>query len=463
MHDQLSIKWQECQRILADNLTASAYQTWFKPIQPLQYEDGVLVLQVKSQFVAEYIEENYINLLSRVILRVFGNGTQLEYRVLIDSTSGAGSNIPSPGAQKENILKEQGRSSYQPQVAARQDHFETQLNQLYTFESFVPGEPNKLARTAGVAIAKQPGFTAFNPLFIYGGSGVGKTHLANAIGNQVALLFPHARVLYVTANTFKLQFQDAHNLNRIPDFLNFYQSVDVLIMDDIQYFAGLKGTQDTFFHIFNYLQQSRKQLILTSDRSPLELRDIEDRLLTRFKWGLSAEIRRPDYQLRKDILRNKMHHDGIHLTDDVVEFIASNVTESVRDLEGVLASLLAHATLTDREIDLELAEQVVSRIVRIQPRSTELEQVLRAVSEHFNVGESTMLGKVRSKHVMMARHVAIYLSKEMTDSSLAEIGAFMGDRTHATALHSVNTIRDMLGYDPVLRQHIQQIRDALQR
>ncbi|MBR3409100.1 MAG: chromosomal replication initiator protein DnaA [Paludibacteraceae bacterium] len=462
MHDQLSIKWQECQRILADNLTASAYQTWFKPLQPLQYEGGVLVLQVKSQFVAEYIEENYINILSRAILRVFGSGTQLEYRVLIDSASGAGSNIPSPGAQKENLLKEQGRSSYQPQPN-RQENFETQLNSLYTFESFVPGEPNKLARTAGVAIAKQPGFTAFNPLFIYGGSGVGKTHLANAIGNQVALLFPHARVLYVTANTFKLQFQDAHNLNRIPDFLNFYQSVDVLIVDDIQYFAGLKGTQDTFFHIFNYLQQSRKQLILTSDRSPLELRDIEDRLLTRFKWGLSAEIRRPDYQLRKDILHNKMHHDGIHLSDEVVDFIATHVTDSVRDLEGVLASLLAHATLTDREIDLELTEQVVGRIVRIQTNSTQLEQVLQAVSEHFNVGESTLLGKVRSKHVMTARHVAIFLGKELTTSSLTEIGAFMGQRNHATVLHSINAVRDMLTYDPVLRQHIQQIRDALQR
>ena len=462
MQEQLTIKWAECQRILADNLSATAYQTWFAPIQPLQFEAGVLVLQVKSQFVAEYIEENYINILSRAILRVFGNGTQLEYRVLIDAASGVGPTIPSPGARKEILLKQQGLSNYQPQETPR-DNFETQLNQLYTFESFVPGEPNKLARTAGTAISKQPGHTAFNPLFIYGGSGVGKTHLANAIGNQVALLFPHARVLYVTANTFKLQFQDAHNLNRIPDFLNFYQSVDVLIVDDIQYFAGLKGTQDTFFHIFNYLQQSRKQLILTCDRSPIELKDIEDRLLTRFKWGLSAEIRRPDYQLRRDILRNKMHRDGIHLSEEVIDFIATYVTESVRDLEGVLASLLAHATLTEHEIDLELAEQVVSRIVRIKPKATKIEAVLRAVADHFNVGESTILGKVRSKQVMMARHVAMYLGKELTDSSLAEVGSYIGQRTHATALHSVNIVRDQMAYDPVLRQHVQQIRDALQR
>ncbi|MBQ2540559.1 MAG: chromosomal replication initiator protein DnaA [Paludibacteraceae bacterium] len=461
MHEQVLEKWQECQRILADNLTASAYQTWFAPIVPLQYEGGVLVLQVKSQFVAEYIEENYIQLLSRAIIRVFGAGTQLEYRVLIDSASGAGPTIPSSGATKQNILKQMG-NAFQPQVR-RTDNFETQLNQLYTFESFVAGEPNKLARTAGIAIAKQPGYTAFNPLFIYGGSGVGKTHLANAIGNQVALLFPHARVLYVTANTFKLQFQDAHNLNRIPDFLNFYQSVDVLIMDDVQYFSGLKGSQDTFFHIFDYLHRSRKQLILTCDRSPMELKDIQERLLNRFKWGLAAEISRPDYQLRRDILVSKMHRDGVQMPEEVIDFIATNVTESVRDLEGVLASLLAHATLTNREIDMALAEKVVSRIVRIQPKSTQLNAVIKAVAEHFDVTEDNIIGKARSQHIVIARHVAMYLGKELTNSSYAEVGSYFGERTHATALHSANYIRSQIVCDPVLRQHVQQIRATLQR
>ncbi|MBO7379015.1 MAG: ATP-binding protein, partial [Bacteroidales bacterium] len=266
--ETLKQQWTQCQTILADNLTSSAYQTWFAPIVPLQFEGGILVLQVKSQFVAEYIEENYIQLLSAAIIRVFGKGTCLEYRVLIDSNSGAGTMLPSLGTQKQPA---------QLNMPNREAHFDTQLNSFYTFDSFIAGEPNKLARTAGIAIAKQPGYTAFNPLFIYGGSGVGKTHLANAIGNQARALNPHARVLYVSANTFKLQYQDAALNNRIPDFLNFYQSVDVLIVDDIQYFAGLKGTQDTFFHIFNYLQQSRKQLILTSDRPPIELKEIEQR------------------------------------------------------------------------------------------------------------------------------------------------------------------------------------------
>ena len=450
----LNEQWAQCQTILADNLTSSAYQTWFAPIVPLQFENGILVLQVKSQFVAEYIEENYIPLLSSAIIRVFGQGTRLEYRVLIDSTSGAGTMLPSVGTVNP-----------QPVINAPSpvSNFDTQLNSFYTFDSFVSGEPNKLARTAGIAIAKQPGSTAFNPLFIYGGSGVGKTHLANAIGNQTLLTNPHARVLYVSANTFKLQFQDARNTNRIPDFLNFYQSVDVLIVDDIQYFAGLKGTQDTFFHIFNYLQQAHKQLIFTSDRAPVELRDIEDRLLTRFKWGLSAEINRPDYALRRAILLSKMHRDGIQLSEEVIDFIANNVRESVRDLEGILASLLAHATLTDREIDLALAEQVVSRIVEIHEKAIDLPDILGAVSEHCNIPEKSILSANRAKEIMMARHIAIYLSKELTDHSLNEIGSYMGKRTHATVLHSVNTIKDQMSYDPVLRQSIMQIKAQLQR
>lgn len=452
----LQQQWAQCQTILADNLTASAYQTWFSPIVPLQFNEGVLVLQVKSQFVAEYIEENYIPLLSAAILRVFGQGTRLEYRVLIDSTSGAGTMLPSAGAPN--------RSQWQitnQQTPITSDDL-PKLNELYTFDSFIAGEPNKLARTAGLAIAKQPGHTAFNPLFIYGGSGVGKTHLACAIGHQVQALHPHARVLYVSANTFKLQFQDARKENRIPDFLNFYQSVDVLIVDDIQYFAGLKGTQDTFFHIFNYLQQSRKQLILTCDKPPVQLKDIEERLLTRFKWGLAAEITKPDYQLRRNILLSKMRRDGIMLSDEIVDYIALNVRDSVRDLEGILASLLAHSTLTDKEIDLKLAEKVVSHIVAIQPQTVTVQDVVCAVAQHFNVPEKALLAQNRTKEVTMARHIVAYLSKQLTEYSLSEIGHRLGRRTHATILHSVTYIHDLLEDDAVLRQHISQLESVLQ-
>ena len=455
MTQTLQQQWAQCQTILADNLTSSAYQTWFAPIVPLQFAEGVLVLQVKSPFVAEYIEENYIPILSSAILRVFGQGTRLEYRVLIDAASGAGTMVPSKG---QNAARRMTEQVIMPPTV---NSFDPQLNDFYTFDSFIAGEPNKLARTAGVAVAKQPGYTAFNPLFIYGGSGVGKTHLANAIGNQVRALNPQARVLYVSANTFKLQYMDARNTNKIPDFLNFYQSVDVLIVDDIQYFAGLKGTQDTFFHIFNYLQQSRKQLILTSDKSPVELKDIEDRLLTRFKWGLAAEITKPDYQLRRNILLSKMRRDGIQLSDEIVDFIAQNVRESVRDLEGVLASLLAHSTLTDREIDLALAEQVISRVVIMQPKQTTIADVIGAVAEHYNLPEKALMAQNRSKEVTHARHVAVYLCKLLTESSLSEIGFKMGRRTHATVLHSIAAVRDQLEFDPILRQQVAQIQSQL--
>lgn len=450
----LTRSWHQCQELLRDNLTASAYQTWFAPVVPLHFENNVLTLQVNSQFIVEYIEENYISLLSMVIRRVFGSSTQLEYRVLIDSVSGAGSTIPSPGSSQSKPM------AVQNIVREPREAFETQLNEMYTFDTFIAGEPNKLARVAGMTIAKQPGYNAFNPLFIYGGSGVGKTHLANAIGNQVLANDPSKRVLYVTANTFKLQYMAATQENRVPDFLNFYQQVDVLIVDDIQYFTS-KGTQDTFFHIFNYLQQSHKQLILTSDRSPLELKDIEDRLLTRFKWGLSAEILRPDYQLRRDILCSKLHRDGVTLSDDIIDFIAANVRDSIRDLEGVSASLLAYSTLVNREIDMPLAESVLGRIVEIHPKSMSMSEVIEAVATFFNIQDKSICSQSRSHEVMMARHLASYLGKKFTECSLSEIGAALGGRTHATVLHSVKIVEEQLDTDSVMRHRLAQLEAAL--
>lgn len=451
---ELTQKWQQCQLLLHDNLTASAYQTWFAPIVPLSFEDNVLTLQVNSEFVVEYIEENYISLLSSAIRRVFGNATRLAYRVIIDSVSGAGSTIPSPGSSQSKPMVANDV------VREPRETFDTQLNEAYTFDTFIAGEPNKLARVAGLTIARQPGNNAFNPLFIYGGSGVGKTHLANAIGNQVLANDPSKRVLYVSANTFKLQYMAATQENRVPDFLNFYQQVDVLIVDDIQYFTS-KGTQDTFFHIFNYLHQSHKQLILTSDRSPLELKDLEDRLLTRFKWGLSAEILRPDYQLRRDILCSKLHRDGITLSDDIIDFIAANVRESIRDLEGVSASLLAYSTLVDHEIDMQLAESVLSRIVEIRPKALSMSEVIDAVASFFNIQDKAICSETRSREVMMARHMASYLGKKHTECSLSEIGASLGGRTHATVLHSVKLVEDQLEHDPVMRHRVAQLEAAL--
>ena len=455
MQNESNILWAECQQILRDNLSQSAYQTWFAPIAVVQWSDNVLVLQVKSQFIVDYIEENYLDLLSRVLRKVFGNKVQLEYRVLIADSA---INVPSaPSKAKETKM--------QPVVQSAEtmsNTWDSQLNEQYTFDNFVKGEPNKLARAAAVEIAKNPGKTIFNPLFLYGGSGVGKTHLAYAIGNEVCRLNPSARVLYVAANTFKLQFQDAVNHNKVPDFLLFYQSVDVLIVDDIQYFADLKGTQDTFFQIFNHLQQSHKQLILTSDRSPMELRGVQDRLLSRFKWGLSAEITRPDYQLRHDILLYRMRKDGIQLNNDIINYIATNVTENIRDLEGVLVSLLAYSTLTDSPIDLPLTQTVVGRLVALNPQSYNTQDIISTVCQHLNVPEKTIMARTRQREAVRARNIVMYLIKKYTDSSLAQIGACV-HRDHATVAHSLNTMDDLMSYDAVLRQEVASIERALGR
>ena len=453
MQNEFNILWAECQQILRDNLSQSAYQTWFAPINAVQWQDDVLVLQVKSQFIVEYIEENYLDILSRVLRKVFGNKVQLEYRVLI-----ADSAINVPSAPTKAIASQPTAKM----VETTNSTWDSQLNEQYTFDNFVKGEPNKLARAAAVEIAKNPGKTIFNPLFLFGGSGVGKTHLAYAIGNEVCRLNPEARVLYVAANTFKLQFQDAVNHNKVPDFLLFYQSVDVLIVDDIQYFADLKGTQDTFFQIFNHLQQSHKQLILTSDRSPLELRGVQDRLLSRFRWGLSAEITRPDYQLRHDILQYRIRKDGIQLSNEIVDYIATNVTENVRDLEGVVVSLLAYSTLTDSPIDLSLTQTVVGRLVALSPQSYNTQDIISTVCQHMNVQEKIITARTRQREAVRARNIVMYLIKKYTDSSLAQIGACV-HRDHATVAHSLNLMEDLMSYDAVLRQEVATIERALGR
>ena len=456
MEKNVKLIWTECLHILRDNLTPTVFTTWFAPIEALSFEDNVLVLQVKSQFIVEYIEENYLTLLSKVLFRMFGPDTKLEYRVQLDSHTNAGVNIPSDVSQAPAVptmLVQQPDLQEEPE-------FKSQLNLYYTFDTFVQGEANKLARTAGLAIAKQPGQSSFNPMFIYGGSGVGKTHLANAIGNEVKRLMPLKRVLYVSANTFQLQYQDAAAHNHIPDFLLFYQTIDVLIVDDIQYIAGKRATQDTFFHIFNYLQQSGKQIILTSDKAPKDLDGLEERLLSRFKWGLAAEMTKPDYALRRDILLNKMHRDGVKLSMDIVEFIARNVSDNIRDLEGVLAALLAYSTLADKDIDMQLAEQVVGRIVELKPRQKNIEDITKAVCEEFNLSLDILLSNSRQHDVVVARQVAMYLTKRYTELTLTDIGRYMGNRTHATVAHALDALNNVLAQDVVLGQRIRHVENT---
>ena len=333
IHDQL---WNRCLDVIKDNISEASFNTWFAPIVSLKYENNIFVLQVPSQFFVEYIEEKYIDLLRMTLYREVGVGTRLEYRVLIDKSSGKGTQIPSSGDQKPKSVS--NISNYiSPYNKPQLPEIDPQLNPAYNFNNLIEGNSNKLARTAGISIGNEPGKNIFNPLFIYGQSGVGKTHLANAIGVTVKQLHPDKRVLYVPANTFQIQYTDSVRSNTQNDFLNFYQTIDVLIIDDIQEFAGKTGTQNTFFHIFNHLHQSGKQLILTSDKSPVVMVGLEQRLLTRFKWGLSAEIEKPDFDLRKSILQSKIYRDGLEFPEEVINFIAEQVSDNVRDLEGVLS------------------------------------------------------------------------------------------------------------------------------
>ena len=456
MTKQHELLWNNCLNVIKDNITEASFSTWFVPIVPLKYENNIFVLQVPSQFFVEYIEEKYIDLLRMTLYREVGSGTQLEYRVLVDKTSGKGTQIPSAAEQPKP------KSIYvSPYQKVQLPEIDPQLNPVYNFNNLIEGNSNKLARTAGISIANEPGKTIFNPLFVYGQSGVGKTHLANAIGVMTKQLHPEKRVLYVPANTFQIQYTDAVRSNTTNDFLNFYQTIDVLIVDDIQEFAGKTGTQNTFFHIFNHLHQSGKQLVLTSDRSPIVMAGLEQRLLTRFKWGLSAEIEKPDYELRKAILEHKIYRDGLDIPQNVVEYIAEHVVDNVRDLEGVLVSLMAHSTLANVSISIELAEKVISRIVSITPTANTVEKIRDMVCEHFDLPVEAIATKSRKREVVQARQIAMYLSKQHTKNTLAFIGEAIGKRDHATVLHACKTVSDSIEIDKNFRKSIQDIEQKL--
>lgn len=457
--DQL---WSNCLDVIKDNISEASFNTWFAPITALKYEGNVFVLQVPSQFFVEYIEEKYIDLLQMTLYRVIGNGTRLEYRVLIDKSSNKGTQLPSEGNMAKPKAQNQPAGAYiSPYHKPQLPEIDPQLNPAYNFNNLIEGNSNKLARTAGISIANDPGKTIFNPLFVYGQSGVGKTHLANAIGVMTKQYHPEKRVLYVSANTFQIQYTDAVRGNTVNDFLNFYQTIDVLIMDDIQELAGKTGTQNTFFHLFNHLHQSGKQLILTSDRSPLVMVGLEQRLLTRFKWGLSAEIEKPDFSLRKAILENKIYRDGLEIDEEVVDFIAENVTDNVRDLEGTLVSLMAHSTLANIPVDLTLTSKIVGRIVNIAPKVNTVEKIRDIVCDYFSLSVDAISTKSRKREVVQARQIAMYLSKSHTKSSLSSIGTIIGQRDHATVLHACKIVGDLMEMDKNFRSSVREIEERL--
>ncbi|MGL4294066.1 MAG: chromosomal replication initiator protein DnaA [Bacteroidales bacterium] len=458
--------WRKCLEIIKDNVPEAAFKTWFMPITPLHFQNNVLTIQVPTHFFYEYLEEKYVSLLRQCLYRVFGEGTQLMYQVVVENQTK--STVEIEGSHKSNVIatpqktketKHQVIPFKQPEIT----DLDPQLNRNYNFENYFSGVSNKLARTAGETIAQNPGNTAFNPLFLYGESGVGKTHLAHAIGIRIKEQDPSKRVLYVTSHQFQVQYTDAVRNNTVNDFINFYQTIDVLLIDDIQEFAGKTQTQNTFFHIFNHLHQNRKQLVMTSDRPPVSLQGMVPRLLTRFKWGLTAELERPDYDLRRSILTNKIKHDGLSINKEVVDYIARNVTDNVRDLEGIIVSLMAHSTIFNREISIDLAERVLSTSVHIEKKQITIEAIQDTVCRYFNVDNKQIHSKSRKREIVHARQISMYLSKKYTDFSLSRIGEMIGKRDHATVLHACKNISGLIDIDKTFRSNITEIEELLKR
>lgn len=458
--------WNRCLQMIHDNVPETTFKTWFEPIVPLKYEEKALTIGVPSPFFYEFLEEKFADLLRATLNKQIGEGTRLMYSVLTDKTNRISVNmegtnrssaIPVPGTIRE------GNKTPNPMQAPAPQDLDPHLNPNYNFDTFIKGASNEFSRTVGETVAKNPAKT-FNPLFLYGPSGCGKTHLTNAIGTRIKELYPEKRVLYVSAHLLQVQYTDSVRTNNYNSFMKFYQNIDVLIVDDIQEFAGLSKTQNTFFHIFNHLHQNGKQLILTSDRAPVMLQGMEERMLTRFKWGLVAELEKPDMELRKNILRNKIHRDGLNIPDNVINYIAENVNESVRELEGIINSLLAQSILFKREIDMSLAERIIKKAVRIiENKPITIEEIIAKVCEHYKMDESVLHTKSRKREIVQVRQVAMFLAKKHTDISTSKIGHLIGNRDHATVLHACKIMKDLVEVDKEIRADIEEIETSFKQ
>jgi chromosomal replication initiator protein len=463
--------WSSCLEIIKDNVNEKAFSTWFQPILPISLENKVLTIQVPSQFFYEWLEEHYVSLLKSTIFRVIGMDARLEYRIIIENSGGKQTVINVPNVQDG---KKSNPDTYMPITLTntiknpfvipgiKKIHIDSQLNPNYTFESFIEGDCNRLARAAGFAIAQKPGGTAFNPLVVYSQVGFGKTHLVQAIGNQVKTLHPNKTVLYISCDKFISQAQDAFANKSMNDFVHFYQLIDVLIIDDIEFLANKEKTQDVFFNIFNHLHQNGKQIILTTDRAPKDLDGMEERLLSRFKWGLSADLAMPDYETRLSILTSLMHMDGIELPQDVVEFVAYNITSNVRELRGALISLLAHSSLNKKEIDIELAKKIIKTFVKSISREVSIEYIQKTVCDFFNVPIEKLKETTRKRQIVQARQLSMFLAKSYTKNSLKVIGKHFGNRDHSTVIHSCQTVLDLMDVDKEFRENVEELQKRIQ-
>ncbi|WP_276362294.1 chromosomal replication initiator protein DnaA [Daejeonella sp. H1SJ63] len=464
--------WNNCLQIIKDNIPAQSFKTWFEPIKALKLEGNVLTIQVPSLFFYEWLEEHYVGLLRKTVKKQLGEEGRLEYNIVVEKSS---TSIPYTTNMPSNGNGAEGKNQSMPMpISLNKDiknpfvipglkklQVDPQLNQNYTFENFIEGDCNRLARSAGYAVAGKPGGTSFNPLMIYGGVGLGKTHLAQAIGNEIKRTLTDKLVLYVSCEKFTQQFVDALKNNNINDFVNFYQAMDVLIMDDVHNFAGKEKTQDIFFHIFNHLHQSGKQLIITSDKAPKDLSGLEERLLSRFKWGLSADLQVPDLETRMAILNKKMYSDGIELPSEVIEYVAHNIDNNVRELEGAMVSLLAQSTLNKKEIDLNLAKSMLKNFIKNSSKEISMEYIQKLVCEYFEVPVEMVKSKTRKREIVQARQISMYLAKLHTKTSLKSIGAFFGGRDHSTVIYACQTVDDLIDTDKKFKGYVADIQKKL--
>lgn len=436
--------WGRCIQYIKENLNDQEFKTWFEPIKPIKLFNQSLTIQVPNKFFYEWIEENYVSLLKKTVRKEIGEKGRLEYQILLDNHKEAGQRKTT-----SDKVWMQGDEIKNPFVipGIKKMKVDPQLSDQYKFDNFIEGSCNQLARAAGKAIADNPGKTAFNPLIIFGNVGLGKTHLAQAIGNDIVTRNTAKNVLYVSSERFTNQLIEAIKKNSVNDFMNFYQMIDVLIVDDIQFLAGRKKTQEIFFNIFNQLHQDKKQIILTSDRPPKDMKDMQERLISRFKWGLTADIQVPEFETRLAILQVILEKDKIEMPKDVVEFIAFNIKNNVRELEGVLISLVAQATLNQKEIDIYLAKEVVQNFVNKVDKEVTVESIQKMVADHFNVEVDKLSAKTRKRKVVVARQLSMYLAKNHTKSSLKSIGENFGGRDHSTVIYSCKAVQDMMDTD----------------
>ena len=456
--------WSKCLEFIKDNITEQQFNTWFVPIVPVELEGNALKIKVPSRFFYEWLEENFISLLKSAMTFTLGVNSRLVYIVDNPLTKEQLPSTNRPELAKQTLTlatetKDPGLKNPFVIPGIREITVDPQLNLHQNFDNFVEGASNRLARSAGMAVANKPGGTAFNPLFIFGGVGLGKTHLAHAIGVDIKEKYPKKKVLYVSAEKFTQQFISASTAkdkdkNTLNDFIHFYQLIDVLIVDDIQFLSGKVKTQDAFFHIFNHLHQNGKQVILTSDKAPVDLFDIEQRLLSRFKWGLSAELQTPDYETRYKILENKFYNDGAEIGEDIIAYLAENIRTNVRELEGVSNSLIAQAAFNRKEYSIELAQSIIDKSVKNNKNDLTIDHIQQIIADYFNLDIESLHSKTRKRNVVQARQLAMFFSKKYTKNSLSTIGSPIGQRDHATVLHACKTVENLIETDRAFKKYV---------